>query len=187
VLQNNGADSLSITANGSFTFPTPIPDGSTYNVTVLTQPSSPNQLCTITNGSGTVAGANVTNVAVNCVNIYTIGGTVTGLAGTGLVLQNNGGDDLSVTGTSFTFATRIADGEAYDVTVKDNPMGQICRIDNDAGAVAGGNVTNVAVTCSNSDFTWIQDAYLKPSNAEAYDYFGVSVAISGSTIVVGAY
>jgi serine/threonine protein kinase, bacterial len=27
----------------------------------------------------------------------TIGGTVTGLAGTGLVLQNNGGDNLTVT------------------------------------------------------------------------------------------
>jgi hypothetical protein len=107
------------------------------------------------------------------------------LSGT-LVLQNNGGDDLSVTGTSFTFATRIADGEAYDVTVKDNPTGQICRIDNSAGAVAGGNVTNVAVTCSSSDFTWIQDAYLKASNAEASDQFGWAVAISGSTIVVGA-
>jgi hypothetical protein len=127
----------------------------------------------------------VTNVVVNCVNSYTIGGTVSGLSGT-LVLQNNGADDLSVTGTSFTFATRIADGEAYDVTVKDNPTGQICRIDNNAGAVAGGNVTNVAVTCSGSDFTWVQDAYLKASNAEANDYFGQSVAISGSTIVVGA-
>jgi hypothetical protein len=139
----------------------------------------------VTNATGTVSGANVTNVAVNCVNSYTIGGSVSGLSGT-LVLQNNGADDLSVTGGSFTFATRIADGEAYDVTVKDNPTGQICRIDNDAGAVAGGNVTNVAVTCSSSDFTWIQDAYLKASNAGAGDEFGQSVAISGSTIVVGA-
>jgi len=34
--------------------------------------------------------------------------------------------------------------------------------------------------------TWSQSAYLKASNAEAYDNFGVSVAISGDTIVVGA-
>jgi uncharacterized Zn-binding protein involved in type VI secretion len=33
---------------------------------------------------------------------------------------------------------------------------------------------------------WIQDAYLKASNAESYDWFGISVAISGDTIVVGA-
>jgi hypothetical protein len=185
VLQNNGGNNLTVATNGSFTFSTPIADGASYNVTVLTQPSSPHQLCSLANAAGTVAGANVTNVSVNCVNSYTIGGTVSGLTGT-LVLQNNAGDDLSVTGTSFTFATRIADGEAYDVTVKDNPTGQFCRIDNNAGAVAGGNVTNVAVTCSGSDFTWVQDAYLKASNAGASDQFGWAVAISGSTIVVGA-
>jgi hypothetical protein len=186
VLQNNGGNNLSITSNGSFTFTTTLLNGASYNVTVLTQPSSPNQLCSLANASGTVPGANVTNVVVNCVNSYTIGGTVSGLSGT-LVLQNNGADDLSLTASgSFTFATRIADGEAYNVTVKDNPTGQICRIDNNAGAVAGGNVINVAVTCSSSDFTWIQDAYLKASNAEANDQFGWSVAISGSTIVVAA-
>jgi hypothetical protein len=129
----------------------------------------------------------VTNVVVNCsTNTYTIGGTVSGLSGT-LVLQNNAADDLSLTSNgSFTFATGIANGEAYDVTIKNNPTGQFCRIDNSAGAVAGSNVTNVAVTCSSSDFTWIQDAYLKASNAEANDSFGISVAVSGSTIVVGA-
>ncbi|PKL33948.1 MAG: hypothetical protein CVV45_05430, partial [Spirochaetae bacterium HGW-Spirochaetae-10] len=34
---------------------------------------------------------------------------------------------------------------------------------------------------------WLQDAYLKASNAGADDLFGSSVAISGNTIVVGAY
>jgi hypothetical protein len=34
---------------------------------------------------------------------------------------------------------------------------------------------------------WIQDAYLKASNAGADDAFGASVAISDNTIVVGAY
>jgi ketosteroid isomerase-like protein len=188
VLQNNGGNNLTIATNGSFTFSTAIADGASYNVTVLTQPSSPNQICSVTNATGTVTGANVTNVAVNCTtNNYTIGGSVTGLAGTGLVLQNNGADDLSLASNgSFTFSLPLTDGEAYNVTVKNNPTGQFCRIDYGAGAVAGGNVTNVAVTCSASDFTWIQDAYLKASNAEANDRFGDAVAISGSTIVVGA-
>ena len=67
VLQNNGGDSLTITANGAFTFKTAV-TGPTdaYKVTVLTQPTGPNQICTVTNGSG-VAAANVTNVAVACV------------------------------------------------------------------------------------------------------------------------
>src|SRR5215475_3478862 len=42
VLQNNGGDSLTITANGAFTFKTAV-TGPTdaYKVTVLTQPTSP--------------------------------------------------------------------------------------------------------------------------------------------------
>ena len=35
--------------------------------------------------------------------------------------------------------------------------------------------------------TWRQQAYLKASNTGARDFFGVSVAISGGTVVVGAH
>ena len=34
--------------------------------------------------------------------------------------------------------------------------------------------------------TWTQQAYLKASNTEANDLFGISVAVSGDTVVVGA-
>jgi hypothetical protein len=34
--------------------------------------------------------------------------------------------------------------------------------------------------------TWTQQAYLKASNTEIYDYFGSAVAISGDTIAIGA-
>ncbi|MBN1630807.1 MAG: IPT/TIG domain-containing protein, partial [Thermoleophilia bacterium] len=37
------------------------------------------------------------------------------------------------------------------------------------------------------DGSWFQEAYLKASNTEAEDYFGYSVAVSGDTVVVGAY
>jgi PKD repeat protein len=68
VLQNNAGDDLSIDANGGFTFSTELLDGSSYTVTVKTQPTSPNQTCSISNGSGVVAGANVTDVNVDCVD-----------------------------------------------------------------------------------------------------------------------
>jgi len=64
VLQNNGGDSLTSNSNGTFTFPTPVATGGTYNVTVQTQPAG--QTCTVTNGSGTIGGSNVTNVGVTC-------------------------------------------------------------------------------------------------------------------------
>jgi 6-phosphogluconolactonase (cycloisomerase 2 family) len=67
VLQDNGGDNLTITQNGAFTFPTALTSNATtsatYNVTVSTQPS--NQICSVTNGSGTATG-NVTSVVVSC-------------------------------------------------------------------------------------------------------------------------
>jgi hypothetical protein len=64
VLQDNGTDSLTATTNGSFSFATPLSSGATYNVTVTTNPTG--QVCSVANGSGTVANANVTTVAVTC-------------------------------------------------------------------------------------------------------------------------
>ncbi len=63
VLRNNGADELSLSANGPFTFATTTASGSAYAVTVHAQPEG--QTCTVRSGSGT-ASTNVTTVAVTC-------------------------------------------------------------------------------------------------------------------------
>ena len=157
VLQNNAGDDLTISANGVFTFPTPLNDGSAYNVTVASQPGMPNQFCSVTNGSGTLAGANVTNVQITCTtDTFTIGGSVSGLSGTGLVLQNNAGDDQPITANGvFTFATPLGDGAAYNVTVANQPNGlsQTCSVTNGTGTVVGANVTNVQINCVTDTFT----------------------------------
>ncbi|MBL4852227.1 MAG: hypothetical protein JKY90_08115, partial [Gammaproteobacteria bacterium] len=62
VLQQNGADDLTLTANGSFAFVSAINDASTYSVSVLTQPGAPSQTCSVNNGSGVVAGSNINTV-----------------------------------------------------------------------------------------------------------------------------
>lgn len=147
VLQNNGLDNLSITAAGTFTFPTLVPGA--YNVTVLTQPSNPTQTCIVSNGSGT-ATANITNVTVTCSSGFTIGGTVSGLDGAGLVLQDNGGDNLTVVGTGsvkFTFASLVSG--AYAVTVKTQPSNpaQNCTVVANGTGTATAPVTNVQISC----------------------------------------
>ena len=115
VLQDNGGNNLAVASGAtSFTFSTPISSGGSYNVTVLTQPTNPAQTCAITNGSG-IANANVTNINITCTSVtYTIGGTVSGLSGSGLVLQDNGGNNLAVASgaTSFNFSTPISAGSA---------------------------------------------------------------------------
>jgi hypothetical protein len=152
VLQDNTGNDLTIAANSAnFTFSTAIASGAAYAVTVKTQPTGPRQTCAVTAATGTVGGANITNVAVTCTtNKYTVGGSVTGLTASGLVLENNAADDLSVaaTGTTFTFATAVASGAPYSVTVKTQPSGQTCAITSGSGTVGAAAITNVAVTCT---------------------------------------
>jgi hypothetical protein len=129
VLENNGDDALTLNADGPFTFSNALPPGSSYLVTVQSQPAT--QTCTVTNGSGTITNANVTNVTVNCsTNTRTVGGTVSGLAASeSVVLQNNGGDNLTVNSNgSFTFSTSVAQGATYNVTVLTQPATQTCTV-----------------------------------------------------------
>jgi Galactose oxidase, central domain/Kelch motif len=154
ILQDNGGDSLTISANGPFTFKTHVTGA--YAVSVLTQPTSPSQICTVANGSG-VATADVTNVTVSCVLSYTIGGNVTGVVGTGLTLQNNGGDNLAITANgAFTFKTQLPTGTAYAVTVSAQPSNppQTCAIATGTGSgTATANVTSIAINCAAVTFS----------------------------------
>lgn len=69
ILRNNGADDLQVSRDGTFAFATALTSGSSYSVTVATQPKSPTQNCTVDHGSGTVGSANVTDVSVKCVTV----------------------------------------------------------------------------------------------------------------------
>ena len=74
----SGADSVAISANGSFTLPTALPNGATYSVTVGTPTSA--QTCAVQNPSGTITSAKVTSVTVdsstNALDVTTENGTV---------------------------------------------------------------------------------------------------------------
>ena len=58
---------LAIATDGPFTFLAPLQDGADYSVTVATQPGAPEQQCTLANAVGTLAGADVSDIAVTCV------------------------------------------------------------------------------------------------------------------------
>lgn len=144
---NSGANLL-INGNGPFTFTTQLADGASYTVAITAQPSG--QTCALSNASGTINGANVTDVVVDCnAPTYTIGGTVTGLTGTGLVLALNGSTSLPISGNGpFTFPGSFPVGASYAVTITTQATGQTCITTNDTGTVGSANVTNIGVECT---------------------------------------
>jgi exo-beta-1,3-glucanase (GH17 family) len=145
-LADNVADPLTITSNGPFTFALQLASGASYNVAITAQPTG--QTCTLTNASGTST-SNVTNIGVTCASTPSIGGTLSGLTSGSVVLQNNGGNNLTVTNNgSFTFSEDVASGGAYAVTVLTQPAnGETCVVANGSGT-ATADVTSVTVTCT---------------------------------------
>ena len=90
---------------------------------------------------------------------YSISGTVVNLAGSngGLVLQNDGRDDLPVNASgNFQFATSIASGSAFNVAVLTQPSNPVqqCSVANGSGT-AMGSVNSVKVECGHNEWAWM--------------------------------
>ncbi len=154
VLYINGADPLTVGANGAFTFATPVPLNGSYAVTVGAQPAG--ETCTVSHASGSGVVADISDVAVTCsTNTFTVGGTVTGLtAGQQVTLNNNASDPLIVAADgSFTFATPVTVNGSFAVTVGTQPTGQTCTVSNGSGSGVVANINNVTVTCSTNTYT----------------------------------
>lgn len=155
VLQNNGGDNLTIAAHAtSFQFPTQVATGGSYAVTVSTQPQG--LTCSVSRGSGGPVNAPVADIGITCSPItHTVGGAITGLSTAGLVLRNNGADDLVVpaNAASFQFTTPVASGGGYNVTVLSQPTGLTCTVNGGAGASINADINNIQVVCSTSALT----------------------------------
>lgn len=69
VLQNNGGDDLTVSADGAFSFSQPIRDLRSYDVTIFSQPAQTDRYCADRYGDGTVSGTDITNIEVQCVTL----------------------------------------------------------------------------------------------------------------------
>lgn len=123
---------------------------------------------------------------------YTVGGTVTGLSGSGLVLRNNGTDDLTITSNgSFTFGVHVTSGAAYNVAVETQPIDSVqnCVVMNAGhkGSVAAANVTTVNVVCANvGRFGYVVDDVSDNISAFSIDATsGAPAAVPGSPFAAG--
>ena len=120
-----------------------------------------------------------------------IGGTVTGLTGTGLVLQHvSTGENLATGNGPFTFSQLLPSGFGYSVAVGTQPSNpsQVCTVTNGSG-VANANVTNVAVSCITPTANGALDPSFggagKVSTAFGGDETAMALQADGKIVMVG--
>ena len=144
----SGGDTVNV-PNGSYAFPTPVAYGSAYAITLSTPAGQTCVFDPVGVDSGTMPASDVTNANVFCTVVtYTIGGSVSGLAQGANVVLGNGNDTLDVVGNvAFVFPTPVADTSDYNVFIVAQPASGVCAVSAAQGSVAGGNVTNVMVSC----------------------------------------
>jgi len=205
VLQNNGADNLTLSANGTFTFATPIT--SAYNVTILTPPAG--HACTLTYGAGTVSLNTVTNnnisgVRVICgttgISTFTATGSMTTARAAATSTLLNNGLVLVVGGFNGTY---LSSAQLY------NPAGagtwssagslSVARgfhsatlLDNGKVLVAGGRISTASGAAS---YTATAELYNPTTNtwsttgsmAGARDVHGVVKLFNGTVLVAGGW
>ena len=146
-----------------FAFPDKLEYGDTYAVTVTANPL--HQTCEpsvpeggiYTNNADTAGRLVTIDIAIACrINTRSIGGTITGLTGAGLVLANGStGGTYSAAAPATPPSTtpisyelpEVQFGTTYGVTVSTQPAGQVCTVVNPTGTMGDERVTNINVTC----------------------------------------
>ena len=87
---------------------------------------------------------------------HNVGGSVSGLPGSGLILQLNGANDLEISANGkFNFPKALARGSAYSVTVKaspSSPVRQTCTVSQGKGNMANAAINNITVACTTNSF-----------------------------------
>lgn len=152
VTLTNNKDSVTVSSDGNFTFPTKLSSGQNYNVSFVTNGAG--LTCSIANAQGVVQNSSITNISITCgagANFHEVGVNVSGLSGS-ITVQNNGSDTLNIATNGLTkFTSLISTGSNYAVTLTAQPTGTICSFDDPTltlGTMAAANVT-IFITCVN--------------------------------------
>ena len=160
-LQNNNSDTLTVTGGGSgsdsFTFSTNLVSGTTYNISVSSQPAG--KTCTVGGNSGTIDSANVSSVKVICLFNAAVNVAINGTTPTNLQITNTTVGTQTLTFNALgnqVFAT-AAIGSSYSLSITTQPAGMTCGVTsaNSSGFILAGGVL-VTVNCVsniNADLT----------------------------------
>ncbi len=193
-LQADGVDTLlTASANGAFSFDTRLVPGTSYTVTVITNPV--HHTCVVDgDGNGAVAEEDVTSISVACTG-----------AAVSITLSTLSGWRFDPTEQAQTIAGSVAmqevsltvNGEVSSASVDGAPLrlGEASpRISLPLGqktvavalATNDGLSTSYQLTFDRGAAILEQLAYGKASNTGAGDFFGESLSLSGDTLAIGA-
>jgi hypothetical protein len=153
---------VTVTSNGSYTFPGSWPSGASFQVTIKVPPTD--QLCWAPTLVGKFTSANVTNMNFGCGQLDSIGGTIKGLAkGNKLALNlhesfspPNVTQTWTGTGSNFGFTfgnppdpygRGFYTGDKYTLTIPIQPTGQKCTVSNGTGTIVNTDVKNIVIDC----------------------------------------
>jgi uncharacterized repeat protein (TIGR02543 family) len=123
---------------------------------------------------------NLTPTPTYQLNAFAVGGAVSGLAGSGLVLSLNGGAQTrNITANGiYVFSVALPIGDAYAVAVQTQPSDppQMCVVANGSGTIASSSITDVSVTCTTNSY---------PINAASSPALGGTVSCVPNPVVHG--
>ena len=150
MLENKGnGDTLAVPAGTiRFEFPKRLSNDESFDVQVKTQPTG--AVCTPRFNSGRTGSFSIESIQINCItNSYQLGGKITGLTGSGLVIIN-GADKITVPAgaESFVMPEKVPDGASYGLIIFNQPSGQQCTMTGTTTARMGGGDALDAVLIS---------------------------------------
>ncbi len=157
LLSNNGGTPVPVPPVATFVFPGLVPRDSNFDFVITALPSNA-ESCKVINGKGNTGAFEPNNIAITCiVKTFAISGTVTGLNGGNLVI-NNGRHSITIPSgaATFTLSTptqadpklgQVPEGKPYGLTILQQPAGLTCTIARANGTMPAAAVTDVAISC----------------------------------------
>jgi hypothetical protein len=149
ILSNGGKQLVIDGAPTTFSFPDLLAPDTAFEVLVDKSPDG--QKCTPSNNKNKINYYTYSTTVITCTtDPYPLGGKITGLTGSGLVLANGDNTVAPLAGAAtFVFPGLVPNGAPYGVTVLKQPAGQTCTVANGtATAMPKAAVDTIAVTCN---------------------------------------
>lgn len=190
------SEGLKISGNGPFAFARTFEDGTSYRVTVEEQPTD--RGCIVDGAEGAIAGADVTSIVITCQTPGLVSLELSAPVALSPVFSPDITSYAATTSVLVQTVTLTPTATVSDAAIAVNGAAVTSGTASRPIALALGETTvEVKVTVADVERIYTvaidrggevisQLAYVKASNTDAGDRFGVSIAASGDTIAVSA-